>query len=504
MSFLSVLQYFLQKGAGAVARSWQSKMQDVVSVKDFGAKGDGVSDDTSAIQAAINTGKAVFAPEGTYRITSTLTFPANVVSRFYGAGIESTIILCNGVTGAALRPVAASFFRPTWSDFQILGNSTTGIGIDLSTISGEVFDGALERIKITSGGDGIYAPRFFSMKVDTVLSSSINGHSFRVACGPAVSWINCYAIQCGAGKAGYRLCGDINLYSCNGVDDADWWGVFGQDPGASDGFQNDFPTIGVDYPDVKLLGCNIEYFKVGGVLIHNSYRNVQFVGGKLDRFGLSTTYNSMIKVSQPPITTGTPVLMSIGTVIKGAGVPNGGAGLTNAWLYASSGEPWFLDLNGVVSSAITGYYSAINGGLVPIPTRTVQKDLFQESAVYFTAISPRRLSAQMIRYATNSYTPVGAGQAIDVTGFTKVIVTPATAASITTATFNQGLGTGTGTDWGRNGDLLIEAGNGNLTVNHSASGANTFRMTGGANVTMTTGQVLRFCWSSTSSQWIQV
>jgi hypothetical protein len=47
---------------------------DLVSVKDFGAVGDGVTDDTAAIQAAINTGKAFYVPAGKYLITSTLTF----------------------------------------------------------------------------------------------------------------------------------------------------------------------------------------------------------------------------------------------------------------------------------------------------------------------------------------------------------------------------------------------------------------------------------------------
>lgn len=63
-------------GTSAVARSAQDKMRDIVSVKDFGAIGNNVADDTIAIQAAIdyaiNLGSTVYFPVGTYLITSPL------------------------------------------------------------------------------------------------------------------------------------------------------------------------------------------------------------------------------------------------------------------------------------------------------------------------------------------------------------------------------------------------------------------------------------------------
>lgn len=67
---------FTQSGAGAVARSWTSKVGDFVSVKDFGAVGDGVTDDRSAFQAAVNAiiaaGRGtVYVPSGTYLINGT-------------------------------------------------------------------------------------------------------------------------------------------------------------------------------------------------------------------------------------------------------------------------------------------------------------------------------------------------------------------------------------------------------------------------------------------------
>ena len=68
---------FTQAGTGATARTIDSKLKDVVSVKDFGAVGNGVANDTAAIQAAIdyvksNSGagpKRLHFPSGTYNVT---------------------------------------------------------------------------------------------------------------------------------------------------------------------------------------------------------------------------------------------------------------------------------------------------------------------------------------------------------------------------------------------------------------------------------------------------
>lgn len=67
------LSTYVPPGAGAVSRPVRDKLSDSVSVKDFGAVGDGVVDDTVAIQAALTSAKAVHVPPGTYRITNTLT-----------------------------------------------------------------------------------------------------------------------------------------------------------------------------------------------------------------------------------------------------------------------------------------------------------------------------------------------------------------------------------------------------------------------------------------------
>lgn len=64
---------FTQIGNLAVARTVQLKLQESISVQDFGAKGDGTTNDTLAVQAAINAfsssaSVAIYFPQGTYLI----------------------------------------------------------------------------------------------------------------------------------------------------------------------------------------------------------------------------------------------------------------------------------------------------------------------------------------------------------------------------------------------------------------------------------------------------
>lgn len=76
---------FTPAGTGAVVRTVQSKLRESVSVKDFGAVGDGVTDDTSKIQAAINYVSAlpgsgrIYFPQGNYLISSTLLLSKSII-----------------------------------------------------------------------------------------------------------------------------------------------------------------------------------------------------------------------------------------------------------------------------------------------------------------------------------------------------------------------------------------------------------------------------------------
>lgn len=68
-------------------RTLQDRFADVVNVKDFGAVGDGVTDDTAAIQAAFLTNKPVYIPQGNYKtdsLSATTVRLASIGAEFSG------------------------------------------------------------------------------------------------------------------------------------------------------------------------------------------------------------------------------------------------------------------------------------------------------------------------------------------------------------------------------------------------------------------------------------
>lgn len=79
--------------------------EDIVSrmldVKVFGAIGDGVTDDTAAVQRALNTGGHVYLSVGTYAISSPLSFTVPG-QKMFGAGLGvSTLLATSGFSGSA-------------------------------------------------------------------------------------------------------------------------------------------------------------------------------------------------------------------------------------------------------------------------------------------------------------------------------------------------------------------------------------------------------------------
>lgn len=132
---------FIQAGTGAQTRSAQDKLRDTVSVKDFGAVGDGVADDATAINAAIAAvesagGGVVQLHAGTFLVGATLALPDNVFLQ--GANQKATTIkLANAANVNIIEKKAGAVgLGAGLRDLTIDGN-------DANNTSGGVFwDGA--------------------------------------------------------------------------------------------------------------------------------------------------------------------------------------------------------------------------------------------------------------------------------------------------------------------------------------------------------------------------
>lgn len=143
----------------SVATNVELKLSEYVSVIDFGAVGDGSTDDTAAIQAAIDTGKAVFIPAGTYKCSGiTLDNSGQII---YGEGATQTI-LNDASSSDTVISITAAYVTvkdlsctcvntpTTVGDLTPVGIET-GVSAHYATISNVHSDGFAVCIDLTGG-----------------------------------------------------------------------------------------------------------------------------------------------------------------------------------------------------------------------------------------------------------------------------------------------------------------------------------------------------------------
>ena len=141
---------YTQGGAGSVTRTVQSRLRDFVSVKDFGAVGDGVTDDTAAIQAAVDyvatNGGVLTVPVGTYLCDALQVTPS--------ASFE-----INGVGTIKKRTNAAA-------NMLQIQNTTLPVSVKGITLDGDFSTHA-------DGGQGLVGYNISNMRVDGVTITDV-------------------------------------------------------------------------------------------------------------------------------------------------------------------------------------------------------------------------------------------------------------------------------------------------------------------------------------------
>ena len=137
---------FTASGAGAAVRTVHDKFSDLISVKDFGALGDGLADDTSAIINALAASDSVFLPEGDYLVSATIRL--NARQSLFGAGQKSVLKALNNTFNVI--EIVEDHCRLT--DLRIEGGD---IGVKLFGLTRPVVQTSVSDVTITAPNTGV-------------------------------------------------------------------------------------------------------------------------------------------------------------------------------------------------------------------------------------------------------------------------------------------------------------------------------------------------------------
>ena len=207
--------------------NWMNILNIHTNVKTYGAKGDGVADDTTAIQAAIDAvetagGGVVSLPRGTYLVSSTLTLKNSVY--LVGVGRSETTIQSNNAAGADIITIATGLRSGGIEGLYITGATGGGAGIQFES---DVARLIVKNVTVyDTGSDGIkFANTVFLCTFIRVEANSTAGHGWNAPGGAATiqnnAFINCHATHNDA--SGWNLTNVTNcaLVQCTADSNAD-------------------------------------------------------------------------------------------------------------------------------------------------------------------------------------------------------------------------------------------------------------------------------------------
>lgn len=147
---------FRQVGPNSIARTVEQKLLDTVSVKDFGAVGNGIVDDTAAIQAAMDAHDCIHIPAGTYKI-SKLRFKRNnqvIVGDGWGNTELASTLDSDGDSVVANVTISGVSSTLLGCEVRELRISAVSLSIGIVVNWSHMQHGVLHRIFVEGGGSG--------------------------------------------------------------------------------------------------------------------------------------------------------------------------------------------------------------------------------------------------------------------------------------------------------------------------------------------------------------
>jgi hypothetical protein len=189
------------------ARNLGNRATEIVSVRDYGARGDGVTDDTAAFLAALAAARTVFVPDGHYILSDTIDITNR---RLYGTKRTASETYNSSTGGVMLEFVMASTATQaiTFGGFFFLekmtvkrsGANIRGPILQLSTVAGGERNSYLKDLLLFGGSSLIYNPNtnsqyLYSCLFENIELGNYSQYGWNVY-GPGNSgnvWINIYS-----------------------------------------------------------------------------------------------------------------------------------------------------------------------------------------------------------------------------------------------------------------------------------------------------------------------
>ncbi len=258
----AALVAFQEPGIGGAALTVAAALASVINVRRFGAVGDGVTDDTAAVQAALAHAKlsfikAVYFPAGSYVVTSTITLDAVGLTLFGdGAGGNSRSSNgSSGVVGTALNVGATQIIgdfnggpvirievqgcavrdmtigRSAAAYAAAYNTSDQGIRVSPPDVAGyrTTRQTTIKRVRIINQpGDGLLlANDVVSSVFDEIEVNCVKGQGFFIASGSWLGYVNQRqrsgiitfhnCVACWTGGHGFRAGGGASEVDINDI-----------------------------------------------------------------------------------------------------------------------------------------------------------------------------------------------------------------------------------------------------------------------------------------------